>query len=222
MKLRTSLLVAAVTVSGLAASASAAPKAVCNTITDAKGDAVYAALPNNPSLDIISGDVASDKTNLTGVIRVDKLSVPSVQSPMGQSFLVNFSVKGAPDPLFVGARLYPTGNKFVYGYIAVDPVNGLSTRYTLGDATGVVDLDKSELRISVPVAAFAKQAKLNPGAKLSGLTAESSAVVGQGAVPSQSVGPSPRIPLGGLLLPTDDATGKAYIAGTPSCVAVGK
>ncbi|HVE63604.1 MAG TPA: hypothetical protein VNB94_07380, partial [Mycobacteriales bacterium] len=85
-----------------------------------------------------------------------------------------------------------------------------------------VDLDKSELRIHVPLAAFASRAKLPKGAKLSGLIAEGRVLIGQRLVPSQAVGPSPRIPLGGLTATVDTAEGKSYLLGTPSCVAVGK
>ena len=219
MRLRTSLLSAALVLTGYAGSAQAAP--LCNLITDDKGDAVYAVLPNNPNLDIVSGDIATDGKNIAVAIRVDKFAEQSEQSPMGQSFLVNFSVKGAEFPLFIGARLYPTGNTFHFGYIADDPILTLSTRYSLGEAQGVLDADKNEIRVWVPIEAFAAQAKITPGSQLGGLTAESSAVVGQGAVPSQQVGPA-RVPLGGLLLPTDDATGKSYKAGDASCLPIGK
>jgi len=220
MRLRTSLLAAALVTAGIAGGAHAAPP-LCNLIVDDKGDAVYLAEPSNPNLDIVSGDVASDGKTIAVAIRVDKLAAQSQQSPLGQSFLINFSVKGSDVPLFVGARLYPTGNKFVFGYIADDPVLTISTRYVLGEAQGVLDTAKNEIRVWAPIAGFEAQAKIKPGAQLGGLTAESSAVMGQGVVPSQQVGPA-RAPLGGLLLPTDDAAGKSYIAGKKSCLAVGK
>ncbi len=222
MKLRTSALVAAVALAGLAGGAAAAPKVGCNIIMDAAGDDTVVATPTDPSVDLISGDVASDAKTLTAVIRVTKLANPNPRAPFGQSYFMVFSVKGSPDPLYVSAGVYPTGNEFLFGYQAVDPTNGINTSYKLGEGTGVVDLDKSELRVHVPLAAFASRAKLPKGAKLSGLTAEGRVLFGQRLVPSQAVGPSPRIPLGGVTLTADTAEGKTYLLGAPSCVAVGK
>lgn len=222
MKLRTSVLVAAVALAGLAGSAAAAPKPVCNIIVDAVGDDTLVVTPSDPSTDLVSGDVASDAKTFTAVLRVSKLANPNPRAPFGQSYFLVFSVKGAPDPLFVSAGLYPTGNEFIYGYQGVDPTNGLNTSYPLGEATGNVDLDKSELRVHVPVAAFAAKAKLAKGSKLSGLVAEGRVLFGQRLVKSQSVAGSPRIPFGGLTATVDTAEGKTYALGTPSCVAVGK
>jgi len=222
MKLRTSVLAAAVTMAALAGSATAAPKPVCNIITDAVGDDTVVATPSDASVDLVSGDVASDAKTITAVIRVSKLANPNPRAPFGQSYFMVFSVKGSPDPLYVSAGLYPTGNEFLYGYQGVDPTNGINTSYKLGAATGVVDLDKSEVRIHVPLVAFAERAKLKKGSKLSGLIAEGRVLIGQRLVASQAVGPSPRLPLGGVTLTADTAEGKSYELSTPSCVTVGK
>ena len=207
--------------SGVAVAAPA-PKPVCQLVKDAKGDATYNNVPGDSSVDITSADVASDGKTITGVIRVDKVVNPNPQAPAGQAWFVKFNVKGAPEILFLSARAYPTGDKFVFGYTAPDPNTDVNTSYTLGTATGVIDTAKNEIRISTAAAGF-KVAKANivKGAKLSGLLADSWRIAGQGAVPSQEVGPA-RAPLGGFLLPFDSATGGSYVVGTKSCVALGK
>ena len=86
------------------------------------------------------------------------------------------------------------------------------------------DTAKGEVRITAPIAGFVTgaKAKLGPGAKVTGLAAQDR-ILGQGVVPSQNAPTGQRIPLGGLNVLVDDATGRApYVMGTPSCVPVGK
>jgi len=237
MKTQVTLLTAAALLVGGAGYASAAPKAkpkpkpvavapVCNLVVDAKGDAKYNNVPGAAGDDIVSADLANDATTITGVVRLAGLSANDPQAPFGRNFSVLFTAPGSPDLLFMSARTYPQGTKFVYGYQAPDPTSGVNTNFVLGDAMGVVDTAKAEVRISAPVKGYidGAKAKLAPGAKLAGLTASVDRIVGQGFVPSQSPAPgAPRVPLGGFLLPFDAANGTApYFMGTPSCVAVGK
>lgn len=220
MRLRTSLLAAAIALTGFAGGANAAPS--CNLIVDAEGDDTVVATPSDASTDIISGDVASDASVFTAVLRVKKLANPNPRAPFGQSYFMVFNVKGSPDPLYVAAGLYPTGNEFIYGYQGVDPGTGLNTSYKLGNALGNVDIDKGELRIHVPLNAFAEKAKLTKGTKVSGMIGEARMLLGQRVVPSQQVGPQ-RVPLGGFTLTVDTAEAtKSYNLGDASCVAVGK
>ena len=220
MRLRSSVLAAAVAITGFAGGASAAPS--CNLIVDAEGDDTLVATPSDASTDLVSGDIASDAATLTAVLRVKKLANPNPRAPLGQSYFMVFNVKGSPDPLFVAAGLYPTGNEFIYGYQGVDPTNGINTSYKLGNGTGNIDLDKGELRIHVPIKAFAEKAKLAKGSKVSGMIGEARVLFGQRVVPSQSVG-GQRIPLGGLTATVDTAEAtKSYNLGDKSCVAVGK
>lgn len=235
MKARAALLAVSLLVPVGAGVATAAPKPkpkpvplkpVCNLVVDDKADATYNMVPGAAGDDIVSADVASDSTLITGVIRVAALAANDPQAPFGRGYFVNFTAPGSPDVLFLSARTYPTGNTFVYGYDGVDPNTGVNTSYTLGSASGVVDTAKGEVRISVPIKDLATGAKANlaKGNKLSGLTAEVFRIAGQGLVPSQSPAPgAPRVPLGGVLLPFDDAVGTtSYALGHPSCVAVGK
>jgi hypothetical protein len=230
MKARVILLSTSLVLVGCAGIASAAPKAkpakpVCNLVTDAKGDAGYNNVPGADGDDIVSADIASDGTTITGVLRAAGISANDPQAPFGRNYSVLFTAPGSADLLFLSARTYPQGTKFIYGYQAVDPTSGVNTNYMLGDATGVVDTTKSEVHVSVPIKSYidGAKAKLAPGAKLAGLTATVDRIAGQGFVPSQVLVPgTPRAPLGGFLLPFDDAAGAPYFMGTPSCVVVGK
>lgn len=233
MKTRATLLATALLLTAGAGYASAAPKPkpkplkpVCNLVVDDKGDAgVSGAVPGADGDDIISADIASDGTTLTGVIRTVGLAAVDPQAPMGRSYFVEFTAPGSADVLFLSARTYPTGTKFVYGYSGVDPNTTVNTSYTLGEASGTVDLEKKEVRISAPVKGFVDgaKAKLGKGAKLGTLGAKVYRQGGQGLVPSQNAPTGQRIPLGGFNLLFDDAVGATtYAIGHPSCVAVGK
>lgn len=225
MKVRAALLIGSLLPLGAAGSAlgvtKPTAKPVCNIIKDGTGDATYNNVPGDGNDDVVSGDLASDGKTVTGVIRLAALAQPNPMAPFGQGFFVRFTPKGTDKVLFVSARNYPTGTTFVYGYAAEDPNTGVNTSYTLGTAKGAVDTAKKEVRISAPASGFAAaQVKLVRGLKLTAPTADTWRIVGQGVVPSQTVG-GVRAPLGGALLPFDDATGTAYVVGTPSCVKLG-
>ena len=226
MKVRAAVLVVSLLPLGAASHAFAVTKPkvkpVCQIIKDATGDAAYnGAVPGDGNDDVVSGDIASDGKTVTGVIRLAALAQPDPMAPFGQGFFVRFTPKGTDKVLFVSARTFPQGPTFVYGYAAADPNTGVGTSYALGSATGVVDTAKKEVRISAPAAGFAAAGvKLVKGLKLLSPTADTWRLVGQGFVPSQDVAGT-RVPLAGVLLPFDDATGPAYIVGTPSCVKLG-
>jgi hypothetical protein len=227
MKTRAILLSTCLVAVGCAGAATAAPKAkpVCNLIADDKGDSGVSPVPGSDGDDIVSADIASDATTITAVMRLAALSTPDPQAPLGRSYSVLFTAPGSPDLLYLAARTYPQGTKFIYGYQAVDPNTSVTTNYSLGDATGTVDSAKGEVHVSVPIKAFVAgaKAKLAKGAKLAGLSASVDRIYGQGVVPSQSPVPGgPRVPLGGLTLQFDDAAGGSYVMSTPSCVVVGK
>jgi hypothetical protein len=227
MKARALLVSSSLVLVGCAGMAAAAPKAkpVCNLVSDAKGDATYNNVPGADGDDIVSADIASNGTTITSVLRAAAISANDPQAPLGRNYTVLFSAPGSGDLLYLSARTYPQGTKFLFGYQAMDPNTGVNTNYALGDATGVVDTAKGEVHVSVPIKSFVDgaKAKLAPGAKLIGLSATVDRIVGQGFVPSQSPAPgAPRVPLGGVLLPFDNAAGGSYVMGTPSCVVVGK
>jgi hypothetical protein len=211
------LVAACVAATGLTAQA-AAPKKVCNLVTDAKGDSVIVAAPGDASSDIVGGDFASNAKQLTAVIKLDKLANPNPQSPLGQAYFMVFTVKGTADVLSVSAGLYPTGNEFTFGYQGLDPNTGVNTSYTLGDAKGVIDMAKSEIRITADIAKFPQAKLLKPKGTVTSMTAEARRVYGQRVVPSQQGPVGPRVPLGGATLTLDTATGKKYTLGALSCV----
>ena len=189
---------------------------VCKLIFDDEGDQTT---PGDASVDIVGGDFASNGKQITAIIRLKQLVNPNPQSPLGQAYFVSFTVKGSSDTLTLGAGLYPTGNQFTYGYQAEDPTSGVSTSYTLGNATGAIN--GNEIRITADIAKYPQAKLLKNGNKVTTITADARRVYGQRVVPSQQVGPV-RAPLGGLTLTYDEATGKTYTLGARSCVAVGK
>jgi hypothetical protein len=230
VRARATVVAAALLVSAGAGYASAAPKAkpkpvkpVCNLVVDDKADANLSGVPGGAGDDILSADVASDGVTLTGVVRMAGLAANDPEWLNGRAYFAEFTAPGSPDVLFLQARAYPTGVIWSYGYSGVDPTSGINTSYTLGSATGVIDVAKKEVRISAPVKGFVTgaKAKIGKGAKLAALGARVFRQGGQGLVPSQEVAGT-RVPLSGLNVLLDDAFGGSYVVGTPSCVAVGK
>ncbi len=209
--LRTALAVTAAASVVLAGGAAAAPgkAAVCNLVTDDKGDASFLdTAPNDASLDIVGADIASDAKNLTAVLRVDKLSTVSPTSPLGRGYYVLFNAPKAEFPIFLNVQLTPDVTRFTWGTLET-LASGNGSYARKGVATGVVDAAKNELRITVPVADIGAISKLKPGTKLSSLTATTTSVLGTSAT-------------GGLVATIDDAAGsKAYVVGAPSCVKPG-
>jgi len=207
--LAASLGLLAVAVPSIAAPKKKAPPPVCNLLTDPKGDATDVSLaegvgPNSPALDILSADIATDATNLTAVLRVDKLSKSDSTSPLGNAWYVYFT--GSGPELYVSAIVTPTGESFSAGYVE-------TTRTSLGAVTGVFDVNKSEIRITAPLAIFATQSAIKAGSKLTSLSALTQRYVGASAAGVSR----------GVTLSADAAEGgKNYVAGTRSCVAVGK
>lgn len=200
MKARAAVLVSAIIAAGLAGSASAATKPapkVCKLITDATGDVT----PAGPSLDIVSGDVASDAATkkITAVIRVaGGLGASEPTAPTGRTWRIQFTHPSSDKPLYLLASQEPTGTTFEFGTISGNFLDGQGT------ATGVIDAAKNEVRITAP-SAFDGLAKLTAGSKVTSI----SAVTQRRFVV--------------LLTAGDSAIAtKSYTLGAASCVAVGK
>jgi hypothetical protein len=204
----------------LAGAAVAAPKAqpVCNLVEDAKDDTfalryqetihdlggpgLYG--PAEPALDIVSADVATDAKTITAVLRLNKLAKTASSAPGGLSYRVQFSAPGESDEnMYLSASTTGTADTFAAGTRAITA--NLSTKLT--DATGIFDVTKNEIRISVPLATFAAQG-VKAGVPLSfaGLDQTSARLTPTGTSSFADVALSD----------------KTYKVGAPSCVAVGK
>lgn len=188
--------------------AGAAPAPVCKLVNDVKGDGTGFVftdtdyLPNDPNLDLISGDIATSGKLITAVIRTDELALSDPNSPTGRAYYANFMVGGAQ--LFLSAALDGAGAASFSGGFTE------TRRTSLGEATGVVDPAKKEVRITAPVSLFAEKAAIKDGVKILDLNLLAQRYVGQRGV-------------GGLTPSADEALGgKTYTAGAKSCVVVGK
>src|SRR5687768_3148932 len=98
MKHRVTLIATSLLLTGAvgnATTASAKPKAVCNLVSDAKADAGYNNVPGADGDDIVSADLASDATTLTGVVRLAGLSASDPQAPLGRNYSVLFNGPGS-------------------------------------------------------------------------------------------------------------------------------
>ena len=198
------LIAVAVLGSGVSASATTKPKAkpkpkpVCNLLTDPQGDADAAVLGSNEdqAMDIVSADVATNATQITAVIRVVKLTNPDSMSPTGNWY--EFTFTGSSNQ--IGEQMY----------VQVGPTG---TIWEDGAGTGVLDYKKNEIRITLPLSYFGTGAQaIVPGPPFHNFAAHSD--VNNGVKP---------LPTTTEALGDNAGPGKAsYVAGTPSCVTVGK
>jgi hypothetical protein len=188
------------------AAAKKTPPPPCRTITDAAGDSAH-----GNSLDIVSGDLASNSKTVTAVFRLADFTKSNPDAPTGQGYYFDFTPAGAATPIYLSYSITPTAESFNFGW-----VDG-SIHRSLGTATGVIDTAKKEIRISAPVGAWTTYGNPRSGTKLTGITLSTFWVVGA-YVPNPLGGTTG----GGSLQPGDDAVGKTYVAGSPSCVVPGQ
>lgn len=197
-----------------AGAATAAPKAAptkpsCNLLVDDVGDAqLLGVAPNDPNLDIVTGDLASNAKIVTAVLRVASFAAVDPQSPLGRGYYVLFTAPGLDFPIYFNMQITPDVTRFAWGDL--EKLATGSGRYVKkGAATGIIDAAKGEIHISVPVADLKAVAKVSPGTKLTDINASATAVLGTSAT-------------GGLVFTVDTANAtKPYIAGSRSCVTPG-
>ncbi|MCU1672095.1 MAG: hypothetical protein JWN77_208 [Frankiales bacterium] len=214
MSIRTAVVLALAATVVAGGAAGAAPKAkvkpVCNLFTDQAGDGTgflltdQNYLPNDPQLDIVSGDVASDGKQITAVLRLSALDKTDSNAPTGRTYYVNFGI--ADVELNLSAAVDQDGvATFQAGY------QDTAGRAGLGAVTGVLDTAKKEVRITAPLSIFAEKLPLKAGTKLEYVEGLAQRYVGNRTV-------------GRGITPSADATdpGSSYTIGAPSCVAVGK
>ena len=116
------------------------PPPVCLLVKDAPNDATgngtgLAETPNDPNLDILTADVASNATTLTSVIRLSAVDGTGSNSPLGRDYLVSFMAKGTVVEL-------------------VASVGAAGNSWAAAKGTGTVDTAKKEVRMHVPLAAL--------------------------------------------------------------------
>src|SRR4051812_4356897 len=144
----------AIASAGVASAKTAAPAPVCNLVTDPAGDASVdpAGAAADEALDVVSVDVASDKNNITAVLRVKKLAKSSARnwtavfSAEGTDFSLAGHITAAGTEVFDAAYAGATGGS-IYG----------------PGTTGVFDTVKNEVRITAPLSLLSAQATIKPG-----------------------------------------------------------
>ena len=209
--------------------ASAATKTApsCNTITDPKGDTFAvrsqdgagAYGPQEDGLDITSADLASDGKVVTAVVRIAKLSRTIALSPTGMTTGVEFIIGGSDQVVRLQAVLVSgQADRFEVTEIASDAVPNTPSTY-VGEAKGVVDLAKNEVRITAPAALLAPYGDLKPGTPLFPNDAQSATT--SRAVPPITTTPGQPATTRGPFADVA-AGGKAIKVGAPSCVVPGK
>jgi hypothetical protein len=198
---------------------------VCRLVPDAKGDATYNPLsiaadvplvPGTPGDDLLSADVASDGKHLTVIWRMGEVRVPDLVAPMGRTYFFTFEVRDQGS-WFVFARTYPTGVEYSYGDFVEQA--GVHAAYrVLGDGKGRLDTARGWVVADVPARAVA--GGLRKGTYLRDLQASVSRAVGLGALRDRTVAGQP-IPLGGVGMGFDTASGDHYVVGRRSCLRPG-
>jgi hypothetical protein len=183
-------------------------KKVCRLVTDATDDAKNAAGSGNPSLDIISADVATNATTLTAVIRVAKLTSGfDPQAPLGRSWQLGMAVPGAnAGQLVVGVVDGPFGTR---------DANGLGGKVTLDPKTNSVIVSESLAKLASSFHAHILRGKT----RISQFVAQGTAVVQE----PNAGGLTTVIVPGGAAdyAPNAGVSAATYLAGAPSCVRVG-
>lgn len=193
---------AALTITGVAQASQAhqagkkKPKPVCNLIKASPKKS----LP--PSLQVIGGDVASNKTTITVAIRVTKLTTGvDTGSPLGRYWAFQFV----------------TGPQVTFN--VMDGPSG--TTSNIPGAHVTLDTARNEIRVSAAVAQVQKlwpTAQFVPGRSLfTGITARSNQAI---AFPSSAATALNQqgITYGDNVVAISP---RSYLAGTPSCLKVG-
>ncbi len=183
-------------------------KPVCNLVVDEANDTFLLRTqdgvqpgPQEDALDLVSADIASDAKKFTAVIRVKKLS-KEIATGRGQSYELQFLTNGTENKLYLSATILAGTESFNVGFRDATA----NTATPLGDATGVFDLAKNEIRITAPVSTFSGQ---GDGAKPGTLLTIGTLTASRNLVAVN------------VFADVNDA-GATYKAGNPSCVKPGK
>ena len=224
---------AALALLALSPAALAAPKA-CRLVTAPAGDGRATGHTSTPytddvydstDLDILSADVATDAKNITAVVRLKTLRENDPDSPTGRSWDVSFLV--GEQRYIMMATVAPDGHRgIVYRQLHDTRYsgNGATTAEGIGPAKVVFDHKRAEVRMTAPLSHFVPHTPIIRGHAIRDLSSWSyhHAGVGGGrhSLPNGHV---VDYGSGGVGSSIDGATStKVYVAGTASCVAVGR
>ena len=201
MRLRpalTAVCALAVALAGGAVAAPPKPKPLCKLVVDPAND-LLPGRPYDGSLDVVSADVANNATTLTGVIRLAKLAAEDLMAP-SRIYTLEYRMRSTG----IGGNLY----------VQITPTG---VRWQNGAGTGVIDLAKSEIRISVPISRLVGHPLFKAGDALTALN------VHVDLTPPVIPGSEQQLPIGVTAdLGGDRAVGtKDYPVGAPTCVKVG-
>lgn len=223
---RSLVLVAAVTAlaAGSPAFAARPPAKVCGLIRDAAGDTSSPAPDKalDAQLDITSADVATDKRNVTVVLRLSALTQADPANPQGRVYEFDFTA--AEKNFIVMGSLLPGGNSwsvFISDTRFEEGQAGARAATGIGTATGVVDVAAKEVRMTAPLSVFDPHANLRSGYLyyLSAWTYRANGMSAQPALQQARIEVTSSFGIG-----VDQAWGRKayYKAGAASCVRPGR
>jgi hypothetical protein len=183
-------------------------KPTCHLVTDATDDAKNGANTNNPSLDITSADIVTNKTQLTAVIRVAKLTTGfDSLAPSGRMWQLTMAIPGAnAGQVTVGVSDGPFGAR---------DVDGIGGKVRLDAATNSVYVTES---LSALAGAFHAHIAYRK-TRITQFFATSAAMVQEPDVAHLKMLNLPGG--GGDIAPDGGVSPSAYLAGMPSCLKVG-
>jgi len=188
---------------GVAGAASSSGASSCSVITDPSGDATDASMgpatppssaptpPNDDYLDLLSAGLASDGNVVTAVLRMKAIG-PDVTSPDTSFFMVHFKV--GQQQLTLEASTTPIG---MWNYWWFNEATGDN-----GDAKGMVDTDRKEIRMTVPAESLSSL--IRRGAKLTAINVRTGRFLPIG--------------LGAFMTVDAAATQKPQVVGSHSCL----
>lgn len=192
----------------------AAAKRSCQLVTDSRGDTSQQGVvpTDEPALDILSADVATDAEWLTVAVRVVKLDIPESGVPPMRRWSVLLTT-GDGVRYIVQARQGHGGTAGDVSVVDGDE-DGVWTQTPVQAQVRVhLDTVRAEVRISLRRGELGDSGGLRPGKRISGLRAVSW---------HENTLAVPVLKLAGEWDGADDARSeRSYVAGSPSCLKPG-
>lgn len=203
------IVAAPIAPAAVAAGKPAPVKPMCKQVTDDSGEEYVVRnaatqTVDDDALDLLSADVATNATTMTVVLRVKKLATAPTTSPAGATYQMTFNVGNEEALYYALVSTGPNGLFSEFGTReALPAVTSVPT--VIGTPTPKLDLAKNEVRMSFPLSLFGSVKLVKGKTKIAPVeTTTGRGNRGRGVFADDSVG------------------GKNYVAGTASCVAVGK